>query len=86
MVRKGDTVSMRIDPTNKAVLDWIIFNHRATTGQGMTLDEALWYAYTHDVTEAVEAVLKTGAQPPIDERRESLKNRAEQRRKDNSQQ
>lgn len=77
MVRKGDTVSMRIDPTNKAVLDWIAFNHRATTGKGMTIDEALWYAFTHDVSEAVEAVLKTGAQPPKDERIEALKRRRE---------
>lgn len=70
MVRKGDTVSIRIHPTNKAVIDWLITNHRAQTGQGLTNDEALWLAFNEGAKEAVAAVLAMGAKPPVDERKD----------------
>lgn len=65
MVRRGDTVSVRIHPTNKAVIDWLIFEHRAKTGKGLTTDEILWEVFKAAKPKAVEAVLAQGATPPV---------------------
>lgn len=75
MTRRGETVSIRIHPTNKAVIDWLITNHRATTGQGMTNDEALWMVFQKGAPDAVKAVLAMGAQVPKDARPDELKRR-----------
>lgn len=76
--RKGDSVSVRIHPTNKAVIDWIITNHRAKTGKGLNNDEALWLAFNDPevAREAVEAILGMGAPPPVDQRPEANKKRS----------
>jgi hypothetical protein len=70
MPRKEPTVSIRVHTTIKAIIDYIITNHRARTGQGLTNDEALWMAFTDEkvAKEAIDAVLKMGAKIPVDER------------------
>lgn len=70
MVRKGETVSIRIHPTNKAVIDWLVTRARAVTGQGLTNDEALWAVFNKCEKDAVDAVLEMGAVPPGDARKQ----------------
>jgi hypothetical protein len=65
MVRRDETVSIRIHPANKAVIDWLIFRRRAATGKGLTIDEILWEAFKKAEPEAVKAVLEQGATPPV---------------------
>lgn len=70
MARKEPTVSIRVHTTIKAVIDYIITNHRASTGEGLTNDEALWMAFNDQkvAKDAIDAVLKMGAKIPVDER------------------
>lgn len=69
MARKGETVSIRIHPTNKAVIDWLVTRARAKKQLGMTNDEVLWETFSKCEPDAVAAVLAMGAEPPIDERK-----------------
>lgn len=66
---KGETVSIRIHTTNKAVIDYVIAQHRAKTGLGLSNDEVLWEALKERYPEAVRAALDAGATPPTDKRR-----------------
>lgn len=66
---KGETVSIRIHTTNKAIMDYVIAQHRASTGIGLSNDEVLWEAFKQKYPEAVKAALDAGAIPPTDKRR-----------------
>lgn len=61
--------SIRVHPTNRAVLDYIAAMHVAQTGQNISIDEALWIAFTKGAPAAVAAVLALGAEPPVDKRK-----------------
>jgi hypothetical protein len=71
MAKKEPSVSIRVHTTIKAIIDYIITNHRASTGEGLTNDQALWMAFNDQkvAKEAIDAVLKMGAKIPEDLRK-----------------
>jgi hypothetical protein len=62
-------VTINIRPETRAVLDYMIFQHLAKTGELLSLDEVLFKVFEQAFPEAVTAVLAMGAQPPVNRRK-----------------
>ena len=62
---KGQTVSIRIHPTNKAIMETIATDHRIATTKGLTNDEILFEALSKKYPDAVKRVLDSGAEHPL---------------------
>jgi hypothetical protein len=73
MARKGVSVSIRVHPTIKTVIDYLSSKHRAETGVGLSNDEAIWMLIEGCAPDAVKFVESIGADIPVDNRRKGGK-------------
>lgn len=69
MARRGDSVSIRVHPTIKIVIDFLSSKHRAETGVGLSNDEVIWMLIEECAKDALEFVDSIGAEKPIDLRK-----------------
>lgn len=73
MPRRGDSVSIRVHPTIKIIIDYLSSKHRAETGVGLSNDEVIWMLAEGCAKDAIEHVNKLGAEIPADKRKSKKK-------------
>ena len=77
MPKRGSSVSIRVHPTIKFVIDYLSNKNRIATGAGLSNDEAIWRLIEKGAPDAVEYVKSIGAEIPSDGRKEPKKKKAE---------
>jgi hypothetical protein len=77
MAKRGASVSIRVHPTIKFVIDYLSNKNRIETGAGLSNDEALWRLIEQGAPDAVKYVKSIGAAIPTDGRKEKKKSKTD---------